>query len=182
MSMSKAFPPQSTLLLDPPWVSKHPCGPWLLHDTKFWLWCPAKDAVHSIGMRRFFAYGWKFTAYSGVFYLQLTISHLFSRASQKGFSFFSCGATPSRTVPKTQPLQVTFSLLERVDLRSPKEGILGKKIAWGRAGWTGQEKEKRMRKKRWDFSFFTCSWSFFAYRFSFFTYSWSFLLSVGKCV
>ena len=34
-----------------------------------------------------------------------------------------------------------------------KEGILGKKIGWGRVGWTGQKKKgnKRMRKKRWEF-------------------------------
>ena len=79
----------------------------------------------------------------------ITHTHLFSRARKKGFSFFSRGATPSRTVPKTQPLEVAFSLLERVDLRSQKDRILGKKIAWGRVGWTGQKKEKRMRKKRW---------------------------------
>ena len=71
-------------------------------------------------------------------------------ASQKKRIFlFSCGATSSRTVPKTQPLQVAFSLRERVGLRSQKGRILGKKIAWGREGWTGQKKEKRMHKKRW---------------------------------
>ena len=31
-----------------------------------------------------------------------------------------------------------------------------------------------------NFSFFTYSWSFFAYSFSFFTYSWSFLAYSGK--
>ena len=67
------------------------------------------------------------------------VSHLFSRARKKGFSFFSCGATPSRAVPKTQPLEVAFSLLERVDLRSQKEGILVR----GRVGWTGQKKGKK---------------------------------------
>ena len=72
-------------------------------------------------------------------------SHLFSRArKKKGFSFFSCVATPSRTVPKTQPLRIAFSLRERADLRSQKEGILGKKIARGRVRRTGQ---KRKRKK-----------------------------------
>ena len=75
-------------------------------------------------------------------------SHLFSRARKKGFSFFSCGATSSRTVPKTQPLEVAFSLRERVGLRSQKGRILGKKIAWGREGWTGKKKEKRMHKKK----------------------------------
>ena len=72
-----------------------------------------------------------------------TSTRLFWGARKKGFSLFSCGATPSRTVPKTQPLQVTFSLQERVDLRSQKVGILGKKIAWGRVGWTGQKKRKK---------------------------------------
>ena len=60
----------------------------------------------------------------------------------------SCGATSSRTVPKTQPLQVAFSLRERVDLRSQKEGILGKKIAWGRVGWAGQKKGKKDAPKK----------------------------------
>ena len=73
----------------------------------------------------------------------------FHAPEKKKFSFFSCGATPSRTVPKTQPLEVDFSLRERVDLRSQKEGILGEKIAQGRVGQTGQKKEKRMHKKRW---------------------------------
>ena len=49
----------------------------------------------------------------------------------------------SRTVPKTRSLHVTFSLLERVDLRSQKEGILGKEIAWGRVGWTRQKTRKK---------------------------------------
>ena len=81
--------------------------------------------------------------------ITILISPFFARQKKKGFSFFSCGATPSRTVPKTQPLRVAFSLRERADLRSQKEGILGKKIAWGRVGRTGQKKEKRMHKKRW---------------------------------
>ena len=71
----------------------------------------------------------------------------FLRTRKKGFSFFSCGATPSRTAPKTQPLQVAFSLRERVELKSQKEGIFGKRTAWGRVGQTGQKKEKRMHKK-----------------------------------
>ena len=83
--------------------------------------------------------------------------HLFSRARKIGFSFFACGATPSRTVPNTQPMQVAFSLRERVDLRSKKEGIWGKKITWGRVGRTGQKKEKGMHKKRWAPRKFTLS-------------------------
>ena len=43
--------------------------------------------------------------------------------------------TPSGTVPKTQPLQIAFSLLERVDLRSQKEGM-------GKVEWTGTKKGK----------------------------------------
>ena len=62
-------------------------------------------------------------------------------------SFFSCGATPSRIVPETKPLQVAISLLERVDLRSQKKGILGKKIAWGTVGWRGQKGKKDAQKK-----------------------------------
>ena len=74
---------------------------------------------------------------------RLTFFRAPQEETKKDFSLFSCGATPSRTVPKTQPLQ-----LERVDLRSQKERILGKRIVWGRVGWTGQKKEKRMCKKR----------------------------------
>ena len=44
---------------------------------------------------------------------------------------------------------VSLSLIERVDLRSQKDRILGKKIAWGRVGWTGQKKEQRMCKNSW---------------------------------
>ena len=87
----------------------------------------------------------KFQPRSGI---DLTLT-FFRAPEKKDFSFFSCGVTPSRTGPKTQPLQVAFALRERVDLRSQKEGILGKRIAWGRVGRTGQKKEKRMHKKRW---------------------------------
>ena len=75
-------------------------------------------------------------------------AHLFLRARKKKIFLFSGGATSSRTVPKTQPLQVAFSLRERVDLRSQKGRILGRKIAWGRVGRTGQKKEKRTHKKK----------------------------------
>ena len=75
-------------------------------------------------------------------------THLFSRARKKGFSFFSCGATPSGTVPKTQPLQVAFSLPERADLRSQKEGFWGRKLPGEGWGGEGKQKEKRMRKKK----------------------------------
>ena len=68
---------------------------------------------------------------------QFSPTHLFLPARKRDFPC-SCGATPSRTVPKTQPLYVAFSL-ERVDLRSQKEGILRKKIAWRKEGWTEPE-------------------------------------------
>ena len=72
---------------------------------------------------------------------------ILSRARKKGFSFyFSPRGPPSRTVPETQPLQVTFSLLERVDLRSQKEGILGKEVAWGRAGQKKKGKKDAQKK------------------------------------
>ena len=62
---------------------------------------------------------------------------------KKDFPFFACGATPSRTVNKTQPLEVAFSLQERVDSRSQKE-LPGE-------GWGGQGKKgkKDAQKKRW---------------------------------
>ena len=62
---------------------------------------------------------------------------------QKDFPFFPVGRPRPEPSPKTQPLQVAFSLLDRVDLRFQKEGILGKKIGWGRVGWTRQKKGKK---------------------------------------
>ena len=77
-------------------------------------------------------------------------SPFFCTPEIKDFPFFHCRATPSKTVPKTQFLEVAFSLLERADLRSQKDRILGKRIAGGRAGWTLYTKKgRRMRKKRW---------------------------------
>ena len=84
-------------------------------------------------------------------YVQNSLSHLFLRArkkKKKDFPFFSFGGDPVQTSLKTQPLQVAFSLLERLDLRSQKDGIWGKKIAWGRGGVDRAKKGKRMRKKR----------------------------------
>ena len=76
-------------------------------------------------------------------------SHLFSRARKN--SFFSCGGTPSRTVPKTQPLQVAFSLLERVDLRPQKFwGFRGRKNCQGKGGVDrGHKKSEKDAQKRW---------------------------------
>ena len=72
---------------------------------------------------------------------------LFSRARRKGISFFSCGATPSRTVPQTQPLQVALSLLERVDLRSQKEGIFGRNLPGEGRGGQSKKRKKGCAKK-----------------------------------
>ena len=75
-------------------------------------------------------------------------THLFSRATEKRiFLFFLWGDLVQRPSPKTHPLEVAFSLLERVHLRSQTERIWVKKIAWGRVGWTGQKKEKGCAKK-----------------------------------
>ena len=54
------------------------------------------------------------------------MSSFFFRAPKKGLSFFSCGGDP---------------VLERVDLRSQKEGIFGQKIGW--EGWGGQGKKRK---------------------------------------
>ena len=70
----------------------------------------------------------------------MTFLTFFRAPEKKGFSFFSRGATPSRTVPKTQPLQVAFSVRERLDLRSQN--------VWGRVGRTGQKKEEGCTKKK----------------------------------
>ena len=89
--------------------------------------------------------------------VKVTENHLFfARQEKKKIFFLSCGATPSRTVPKTQPLQVAFSVLERVDLRSQKKGILREENCLGKRGWKGENgkkerKKKRMRPKRWGY-------------------------------
>ena len=77
--------------------------------------------------------------------------HQIPRATEKKkriFSFFLLWGNPVQNRPQTQPLQVAFSPIEKVDLRSQREGIMGRKIAWGRVGWTGQKKEKGCAKKK----------------------------------
>ena len=49
-------------------------------------------------------------------------AHLFPFALFKGNSFLSCGATPSRPLPNTQPLHVPFPLQKRAVLWSQKKG------------------------------------------------------------
>ena len=67
------------------------------------------------------------------------------------FPFFPVGQPRPEPSPKIQPLQVAFSLLEGVDLRSQKEGDLGEEQL-PREGWDGQgeERTKRIRKKGWE--------------------------------
>ena len=81
--------------------------------------------------------------------LPLLFSPFFAH-QKKGFSFFSCGATSSRTVPKTQPLQVAFSLRERVDLRSQKQGNLEKSL--GKGGADRANKGKKDAQKEVGFA------------------------------
>ena len=50
-------------------------------------------------------------------------SPFLARQKKKKDFPFSCGVTPSRTVPKNPALQVASSLLERVDLGSQKGGV-----------------------------------------------------------
>ena len=52
----------------------------------------------------------------------------------------------SRTVPKTQPLQVAISLLERVDSRS-QNGDFGEENCLGKGGVDRGKKEKGCAKK-----------------------------------
>ena len=111
--------------------------------------------IHEHNARNVWRFGHSFNASHG-----FPRPTFFRAPEKKDFPFFSCGATPSRAVPKTQPLQVAFSLRERVDLRCQKEGILGKKIARGRGGADKEKKkEKRMHKKRWveDFAIHECN-------------------------
>ena len=59
------------------------------------------------------------------------------RAPGKRIFLFSCGATPSRTVPKTQQGYLFSTRKSRLGCRCQKEGIWGKTIAGVRVGWTG---------------------------------------------
>ena len=61
------------------------------------------------------------------------------------------------SVWQNRPEASTFSLPERVDLRSQKEGISGKKLTWGRAGWTGQKEGKKDAQKKVGFGGFSYS-------------------------
>ena len=79
----------------------------------------------------------------------VSVSHLFSRAILKGHPFLACLAAPS-TPPSTEPSPCRFQFLykEGVILRSHKEGVLGKKIAWRGVGWSGNKKRKKDVQKK----------------------------------
>ena len=70
-------------------------------------------------------------------------SPFFARQKKKDFPFFPGGATSSRTVPKTQPLQVAFALRERVDLRSQKREGFGEENCLGKGGADRAKKRKK---------------------------------------
>ena len=85
----------------------------------------------------------------GSFFLP-DFSPLLSRARKKGFSFFFLWGDPVQNRPQNQaPAGCLFSTRKS---RSgvPERGDFG---ARGRMGRTGQKKEKRMRKKRWVFTY-----------------------------
>ena len=75
-------------------------------------------------------------------------SPVFARHFEGNSFFFRVRRPPSKPFLRTQPVQmVAFPRPNRVVWRFPKEGILGKNIAWEGVGWIGRKKEKRMRKK-----------------------------------
>ena len=77
-------------------------------------------------------------------------AHLFSRAREKGFSFFFLWGDPFQNRPQNRaPGGCLFSTRESRS-EVPERGDLGKKIAWEK-GWVdkAKKKEKRMRKERW---------------------------------
>ena len=64
-------------------------------------------------------------------------SPFFVRVERKGFPFVLLWG-----------LHVAFPLLERVVPRSQKDGVSGKKNAWGGVGWTGRKKGKKDAQKK----------------------------------
>ena len=107
--------------------------PFLANFSRFWPM-----------LSRFSAnFGRFITNFSHLYPILAKETHLFFARQKKGFSFFFLGGDPVQNRPQNPAPASWFSLLERVDLRSQKEGILGKRIAWGRVGWTEQKKRKK---------------------------------------
>ena len=73
------------------------------------------------------------------------IVSLFSRPrkKKKGFSFFSCGATPSRTGPKTQPHAGRLFSTRKSRSEVPERGDFGEEN-WLRK--SGQDRTKKGKK------------------------------------
>ena len=77
------------------------------------------------------------------------MGHLtFLRAPEKRIFFFFLFGNPVQNCPQNPTLGGSYCLLERVDLRSQKEGLLWRKIAWGRVGRTGQKKGQKDAQKK----------------------------------
>ena len=70
-------------------------------------------------------------------------SHLFSRA------IFKLWGKYVQTLPKTQSLQVPFSLPFKNSSELPETGEFGQGNCLGGVGWHERKQEKRMHKKRW---------------------------------
>ena len=85
----------------------------------------------------------------------LSVYHLFSRARKKDFSLWFLWGDPVQNHPQNPaPASCLFSA-RKSRFEVPERWDFGKKIAWGRVGWTGQKKkEKGMRPHReWRDSF-----------------------------
>ena len=78
-------------------------------------------------------------------------SPFFARQKKRIFLFFLWDDPVQNRPQNPAPAGCLFST-RKSRSEVPERGILGKKIAWGRVGRTGQKKEKRMHKKRWDYS------------------------------
>ena len=76
--------------------------------------------------------------------LLLTFSHALEK---KDFPFFPAEGPRPEPSPKPSPCRLPFLYKKEADLRPQKEGILGKKIACGRVGWTGAKKGKKGAQK-----------------------------------
>ena len=72
------------------------------------------------------------------------ISHLFSRARKKGFSFFACGGTLSRTVPKTAGC--LFST-RKSRSEAPERGDFGEENCLGKSRVDRGKKGKKDAQK-----------------------------------
>ena len=76
-----------------------------------------------------------------------TITFFRAPDKNKGFSFFFLWGNPVQNCPQNPaPASHLFST-RKSNLRSQKEGLLGKKIAWGRVGGQGEKGKKDAQNK-----------------------------------